>query len=89
MRGIIGAAARPESTGPYTRRALSRAPLPADTHNVSIPPVSTRLPDGIQSPADALAFIAVKKGMDAQKAAAAALLSLLDPKAGTRLDASA
>jgi hypothetical protein len=56
---------------------------------VNIPPVSTSLPESIQSPGDALAFIAVKKGMDAQKAAAVALLSLLDPNIGTRLNASA
>ncbi len=56
---------------------------------MNIPPVSSRLPESIGSPADALAFVAMKKGMDAQKAAAAALISLLDPNAGTRLNASA
>jgi hypothetical protein len=56
---------------------------------VSISPVSPNLPDAIKSPADALAFIAVKKGMDAQKAAATALLSLLDPNLGRNLNVSA
>jgi len=56
---------------------------------VNIAPISTNLPETIKSPADALAFIAVKKGMDAQKAAAAALLSLLDPNVGRNLDVAA
>jgi hypothetical protein len=56
---------------------------------VTISPVSSRLPDSIISPADALAFIAVKKGLDAQKAAAAALLALLDPNIGRNLNVSA
>lgn len=43
----------------------------------------------MKSPSDALAFIAVKKGMDAQKSQAAALISLLDPNIGKLLDASA
>jgi len=60
-----------------------------DTVVVNLPPVSTTLPESIQSPADALAFIAVKKGMDAQKSAAVALLALLDPNLGTRLNVSA
>ena len=54
-----------------------------------ISPVSTNLPDAIKSPADALAFVAVKKGLDAQKAAAAALLQLLDPNVGQNLNVSA
>ena len=56
---------------------------------MSIAPVSTNLPEAIKGPADALAFIAVKKGLDAQKAAAAALLSLLDPNVGRNLNVSA
>jgi hypothetical protein len=57
---------------------------------VNIPPVSTgTLPESIKSPADALAILAAKKGLDAQKAAAAALISLLDPNAGQNLNASA
>ena len=57
---------------------------------MNIPPVSTgSLPESIKSPADALAIIAAKKGLDAQKAAAAALISLLDPNVGRILNASA
>lgn len=56
---------------------------------MNISPVSTAsLPESIQSPADALAFVAVKKGLDAQKAAAAALISLLDPNVGRNLNVS-
>lgn len=43
----------------------------------------------MKSPADALAFIAAKKGLDAQKSQAAALIALLDVNLGTRLNASA
>ena len=73
----------------FTDLALPGQAGAADSQDVNIPPVSTCLPERIQSPGDALAFIAVKKGMDAQKAAAVALLSLLDPNIGTRLNASA
>lgn len=51
--------------------------------------VSTNLPEAVKSPADALAFIAVKKGLDVQKSQAAALVSLLDPNIGRLLNASA
>ena len=47
------------------------------------------LPESIKSPADALAILAAKKGLDAQKAAAAALISLLDPNIGRNLNVSA
>jgi hypothetical protein len=57
---------------------------------VNIPSVSTGpIPESINSPADALAILAAKKGLDGQKAAAAALISLLDPNAGQNLDVSA
>ena len=76
--------AHPRRTAP-----LHDTPPPADDRPVSISPVSTNLPDAIKSPADALAFLAVKKGLDAQKSAAAALISLLDPNVGRNLNASA
>ncbi|MGE0601081.1 MAG: hypothetical protein AB7J35_15815 [Dehalococcoidia bacterium] len=50
---------------------------------------TTNLPESIKSPADALAVLAAKKGMDAQKTEAAALISLLDPNAGRNLNVSA
>ena len=56
---------------------------------MNISSVSTNLPESVSSPADALAFIAVKKGLDMQKAAAAAILALLDPNVGTKLNARA
>ncbi len=51
--------------------------------------LTSNLPAAVKSPADALAFIAARKGLDAQKSQAAALLSLLDPNIGTKLNASA
>lgn len=76
------------------RKRWARPPLhlcspAAENHDVSISPVSTNLPEAISRPADALAYIAVKKGMDAQKSEAAALIALLDPNAGRNLNASA
>lgn len=50
---------------------------------------AANLPETIKNPADALAFIAARKGMDAQKSEAAALISLLDPNLGSKLNASA
>ncbi len=62
----------------------------ADRQGVNIGSISPgSLPESIKSPADALAIIAAKKGLDAQKAAAAALISLLDPNIGRNLNASA
>jgi hypothetical protein len=69
--------------------ALKKPSGAPEDQSVSISPVSTNLPESIKSPADALAFIAVKKGMDAQKSEAAALLSLLDPNVGAKLNVSA
>ncbi|MFN8616790.1 MAG: hypothetical protein U0837_06805 [Dehalococcoidia bacterium] len=56
---------------------------------MAISPVSTNLPEAVSSPADALAFIAAKKGIDAQKSQAAALIALLDVNVGTKLNVSA
>ena len=69
--------------------ALRRSIASAETRGVGISPVSTNLPESVKSPADALAFIAVKKGIDAQKSQAASLIALLDVNVGTRLNASA
>ncbi len=64
-----------------------------DNHRVSISSctscTSANLPETIKNPADALAFLAAKKGMDAQKSEAAALISLLDPNLGSKLNVSA
>jgi len=68
---------------------LAKLRARADNHGVNISSVSANLPDRISTPADALAFIAAKKGMDAHKAAAAALISLLDVNVGTQLNVSA
>ena len=66
------------------------AARPADSQGVTIGSISPgSLPESIKSPADALAIIAAKKGLDAQKTAAAALISLLDPNIGRNLNASA
>lgn len=56
---------------------------------MAISSISTSLPDAVQHPADALAFIAAKKSIDSQKSEAAALISLLDVNVGTKLNASA
>ena len=56
---------------------------------MAIPPISTSLPEAVSGPADALAFIAARKGLDVQKSQAAALIALLDVNAGTRLNVSA
>ncbi len=56
---------------------------------MNIASAGAQLPDAISSPADALAFIAAKKGMDVQKSQAAALIALLDVNVGTRLNVSA
>ena len=56
---------------------------------MAIPPISTSLPEAMSSPADALAFIAAKKGLDVQKSQAAALIALLDVNVGKRLNLSA
>ena len=77
-----------------TARSLTQLPLAfgpnsAENHGVNISSVATNLPESVSSPADALAFIAVKKGLDMQKAAAAAILALLDPNVGTKLNARA
>lgn len=56
---------------------------------MALSPISTNLPQAISSPADALAFIAARKGLDAQKSQAAALIALLDVNVGTRLNVSA
>jgi hypothetical protein len=50
------------------------------------PPV---FPDAIRTPADALAVLAAKKAIDTQKAAAMAVLMLLDPNVGQRLNVAA
>ena len=50
---------------------------------------TANLPEAIKNPGDALAFIAAKKGLDAQKSQAAALISLLVVNVGTKLNASA
>ena len=73
----------------FTEVALRHGLACAVTHGVGISPVSTNLPESVKSPADALAFIAVKKGIDAQKSQAASLIALLDVNLGTRLNASA
>jgi hypothetical protein len=52
-------------------------------------PASLSWPDAIQRPADARAFIAVKKSLDAQQSEAASLVALLDPNIGKNLNASA
>lgn len=73
----------------FTGATLNECFARADTSGVSISSVAASLPETIKSPADALAFIAAKKGMDAQKSEAAALLSLLDPNLGSKLNVSA
>lgn len=73
----------------FTWLPLCRTNPSAENLRVSISPVGTNLPEAIKSPGDALAFIAVKKGIDAQKSQAAALISLLDPNIGKLLNASA
>jgi hypothetical protein len=54
-----------------------------------MPPVATNVPGTISNPADALALLAVRKGLDAQVAAGAAIIALLDVNVGTRLNVSA
>lgn len=76
-------------TGRVHRSGTLRCPGDAETQGVGISPVTTNLPEAVKSPADALAFIAAKKGLDAQKSQAAALIALLDVNLGTRLNASA
>ncbi len=53
----------------------------------SIP--SANVPESIKSPADALAVLAAKKGLDVQKQVAAGLIQLLDPNIGQNLNVSA
>ncbi len=73
----------------FTPLALNEYFARAENTSVSISSVAANLPETIKNPADALAFIAAKKGMDAQKSEAAALLSLLDPNLGSKLNVSA
>ena len=56
--------------------------------NISSIP-SANVPESIKSPADALAVLAAKKGMDIQKTVAAGLIQLLDPNIGQNLNVSA
>lgn len=50
---------------------------------------SPNIPETIKSPADALAVLAAKKGLDVQKQVAAGLIQLLDPNVGSQLNVSA
>lgn len=56
--------------------------------NISSIP-SANVPESIKSPADALAVLAAKKGLDVQKQVAAGLIQLLDPNVGQNLNVSA
>lgn len=56
--------------------------------NISSIP-SANVPESIKSPADALAVLAAKKGLDIQKTVAAGLIQLLDPNVGQNLNVSA
>lgn len=57
---------------------------------MNLSPVSSpNFPESIKSPADALAVLAAKKGLDVQKQVAAGLIQLLDPSVGQNLNVSA
>jgi hypothetical protein len=50
---------------------------------------SANIPETVKSPADALAVLAAKKGMDIQRTVAAGLVQLLVPSVGQNLNVSA